>query len=197
MLCPYKMADPATLVFKYHVLITYSTTRVLDHDTRQRWEDSHASSKTIPTFEELQEFLRNRVIAIAAGQAQSTKSNSSEEGKRAGRSSEISANVTGIGYFSVIYVMGTMRYEHVKNFGNWQSLNGKNRYANRELVTVALGLVIPQQHAHPRSGADFAKQSITRFSMPARSGPRLLRLPAAKHLLWKIVPLKQTRWSIL
>jgi len=84
------MADPATLV---EYLITYSTIRALDHDTRQRWEDSRTSSKAIPTFEELQEFLRNRVIAIQVGQAQSTKSNSGK-GKRAGRSSEISANVT-------------------------------------------------------------------------------------------------------
>jgi len=85
------MTDPATLI---EYLMTYSTTRTLDHDTRQRWEDSHASSMAIPTFEELQEFLRNRVIALAAGQAHSSKSNYGK-GKRAGCSSEISANITG------------------------------------------------------------------------------------------------------
>jgi len=113
------MTDSATLV---EYLITYSTTKTLDHDTRQRWEDSHASSKAIPIFEELQEelqeFLRNRVIALAAGQAQSTKSNSGKE-KRAGRSSEISANVTDTNRILQYHVMGTMCYEHVINSGNW------------------------------------------------------------------------------
>jgi len=56
------IADPAILV-EY---LIYSTTRALDNDTRQRWEDSRGNNKAIPTFEELQEFLRNRTIAIAA-----------------------------------------------------------------------------------------------------------------------------------
>jgi len=90
-----------------------------------------------------------------------------------------------------------MRYEHVINSGNWQSINGRNRYANPKLVTIALGLVIPRRHVHPKSGADFARQSIIHFSIPARSGPRLFRPSAAKTLLREIVPLKQTRWPTL